>query len=67
MMMMSIGVGISSGANFIGAVLLEEYTDDQVVTIFPDDNKKYLTTDLASKINLKKELISNKIKLIDYK
>ena len=62
-----LGVGISSGANFLGAVLLGEYTDDQVVTIFPDDNKKYLTTDLASKINLKKELISNKIKLIDYK
>ena len=39
---LSLGVGISSGANFLGAVL--ESGDS--VTIFPDDNKKYLTTDL---------------------
>ena len=63
---LGIGVGISSGANLIGAILLNEYTKYPVVTIFPDDNKKYLTTDIIKKINLKKELISNKIKLISY-
>ena len=63
---LGLGIGISSGANFLGAVLLKEYTNKPVVTIFPDDNKKYLSTDLVNKINLKKEFISNKIKLLDY-
>lgn len=41
-------VGISSGANFIGAdKLMDQLGDDAtVVTIFPDSNKKYLSTDL---------------------
>lgn len=63
---LGLGVGISSGANLLGAILLNEYTKYPVITIFPDDNKKYLSTDLSKKINLKKELISNKIKLLDY-
>lgn len=63
---LGLGVGISSGANLLGAILLSECTTNSVVTIFPDDNKKYLTTDLSNKINLKKELISNKIELLDY-
>lgn len=43
-----LGVGISSGANFLGAVLTaaEMGGDAVVTTVFPDDNKKYLTTDL---------------------
>ncbi len=47
---LGIGVGISSGANFLGAVQLQnELGDDAVVaTVFPDDNKKYLSTDLLS-------------------
>ena len=63
---LGLGVGISSGANFLGAILLGEYTSNPIVTIFPDDNKKYLTTKLAKPINLKKEFISNKIKLLEY-
>lgn len=63
---LGLGVGISSGANFLGGVLLGEYVNSPVVTIFPDDNKKYLTTDLVNKVNLKKEFISNKIELLDY-
>lgn len=63
---LGIGVGISSGANLLGAVLLNQYTNKKVVTIFPDDNKKYLTTELTKPINLKKEFISNKIELLDY-
>lgn len=63
---LGLGVGISSGANFLGAILLGEYTSDPIVTIFPDDNKKYLTTTLADKVNLKKEFISNHIKLLTY-
>jgi cysteine synthase len=45
---LGIGVGISSGANFLGALKLQNlYGKDKViVTVFPDDNKKYLSTDL---------------------
>ena len=45
---LGLGVGISSGANLLGAVLLQEQLGREatVVTVFPDDNKKYLSTDL---------------------
>ncbi|MDH4140601.1 MAG: cysteine synthase family protein [Coriobacteriia bacterium] len=45
---LGLGVGISSGANFLGALkVAEELGPDAVVaTVFPDDNKKYLSTDL---------------------
>jgi cysteine synthase A len=45
---LGLAVGISSGANFLGAVqVLEELGEGStVVTVFPDDNKKYLSTGL---------------------
>lgn len=45
---LGLGVGISSGANLIAAIrVLEELGGDAVVaTVFPDSNKKYLSTDL---------------------
>ena len=45
---LGIGVGISAGANFLGALLVQEQLgpDAIIVTLFPDDNKKYLSTDL---------------------
>src|SRR5512137_1915938 len=45
---LGLAVGISSGANFLGAVMLQEELgrDSVVVTVFSDDNKKYLSTDL---------------------
>ena len=45
---LGIGVGISSGANFLGALkVLEDMGGEAVVaTVFPDSNKKYLSTDL---------------------
>ena len=45
---LGLGVGISSGANFIGALMLQNKMGPGaiVVTVFPDDNKKYLRTDL---------------------
>jgi len=45
---LGLGVGISSGANFLGALQLLERMGDGavVVTVFADDNKKYLSTDL---------------------
>jgi len=45
---LGLGIGISSGANFLGALHVQNKLgrDAAVVTIFPDDNKKYLSTDL---------------------
>ena len=56
-----LGVGISSGANLIASILSGK---DNVVTIFADDFKKYLTTDLTKDINLDKKLISDNIEIL---
>ena len=58
-----LGVGISSGANLIGAVVSAK-NNDNVVTIFADDFKKYLSTDLTKNINLDPNLISNNIEIL---
>lgn len=63
---LGLGVGISSGANLIGSVLLNEYTKKPSVTVFADDNKKYLSTDLSKEIDYNRSFISNQIKLINY-
>lgn len=63
---LGLGVGISSGANFIGTILLEAKIQKPVVTIFVDDNKKYVSTDLCKETKEKEEYISSNIKLIDY-
>lgn len=63
---LGLGVGISSGANMIASVLAKEENEGSVVTVFPDDNKKYLSTDLSKSIDNNKEYISNKIELLNY-
>lgn len=60
---LGLGVGISSGANFIASVLFNNNSNLPTVTVFADDNKKYLTTDLSKPIYNNKNFISNKIKL----
>lgn len=45
---LGIGVGVSSGANFLGALLAIDNGAQTVVTVFADDNKKYLSTDYAT-------------------
>jgi cysteine synthase A len=47
---LGLGVGISSGANFLGALALADAqgADACVATVFCDDNNKYLSTDLCS-------------------
>lgn len=57
---LSLGVGISSGANFLGCVL----TGNNSVTIFPDDNKKYLSTDLTKNVKSK---LADSIKFLNLK
>lgn len=63
---LGLGVGISSGANLIGSILLNEKIYKPIVTVFADDNKKYLSTDLVKDINENKSFVSNKIKLKNY-
>ena len=63
---LGIGVGISSGANMIASVLAKEENEGNIVTVFPDDNKKYLSTDLSKEVESNQEYISNQIKLLDY-
>jgi cysteine synthase A len=65
---LGLAVGISSGANVIGAIRLHQKmgTDSIVVTILPDSNKKYLSTDLMREEPIKKEYLSPEILLIDY-
>lgn len=63
---LGLGVGISSGANLIGSILLNEKIDKPIVTVFADDNKKYLSTDLANDIDENEGFISNQIKLTGY-
>ena len=60
-----LGIGISSGANFLASVLMDS-DDLRIATVFADDNKKYITTKLSEEIDEDPKLISNKIKLIDF-
>ena len=83
---LGLGVGISSGSNLIGAVLvqekleenvegksegnakgsLEENKEGNIVTVFADDNKKYLSTDLGKEIAKDASFTSNQVELLDY-
>lgn len=60
-----LGIGISSGANFLASVLMDS-DELTIATVFADDNKKYITTRLSDEIDDDPKLISNKIKLIGF-
>ena len=59
---LGLNVGISSGANFIGAVMSGV---DGMITVFPDDDTKYYSTDLMN-FNLNSKLV-NEIELLYFK
>ena len=63
---LGLGVGISSAANLIGAIKLEEKIKKEVVIVFSDDNKKYLSTDLVQNMNNSSDLLSNDVELLNY-
>ena len=65
---LGLAVGISSGANIIGAIKLkEELADDAVVvTLLCDDNKKYLSTDLVREELVKPGYVSTDISFTGY-
>ncbi len=64
---LGIGVGVSSGANFIGSVMAQEKLgcESVVVTVFADDNKKYLSTDYARPQEAREGYYSAQIELED--
>jgi cysteine synthase len=66
---LGLAVGISSGANFLGAIQLQNEmgSDANVVTVFSDSNKKYLSTDLMKEEPVKDNYLSPDIELLDYK
>lgn len=65
---LGLAVGISSGANVIGAIKLQQKMgfDSCVVTIFSDSNKKYLSTDLMKEEPVKVGYLSPDTEFIDY-
>ena len=65
---LGLAVGISSGANLIGAILLQEQFGGNavVVTVFPDSNKKYLSTDLVKNEPGQEDYLSHEVEFIDY-
>jgi cysteine synthase A len=66
---LGLGVGISSGANFAGAIKVQnQMGDDAVVaTVFPDSNKKYLSTDLLREEPLRDDYMSVDVELTGYR
>jgi cysteine synthase A len=60
-----LGIGISSGANFLASVLMDN-DDLKIATVFADDNKKYITTKLSEPVDEDPKLLSNKIKLLGF-
>lgn len=66
---LGIGIGISSGANFLGALKVQNQlgADAVVATVFSDDNKKYLSTDLMKIEEEKEHYLSKDIQLLNVK
>ena len=66
---LGIAVGISSGANFLGAIMkLEELGfDANIVTVFSDDNKKFLSKGIMKEEPVKKGFLSTDVKLRSFK
>jgi cysteine synthase A len=65
---LGLAVGISSGANLIGAIKVQNNAEVpvNVVTVFSDSNKKYLSTDLMKEEPAKESYISSEVELIGY-
>jgi len=63
---LGIAVGISSGANLLGALMAQNILgeDKTVVTIFPDSNKKYLSTDLLKDEDILPHFLSPDVELV---
>ena len=60
---LGIGVGISSGANMIASILAKEENLGNIVTVFPDDNKKYISTELSKPLDNNENFSSNQAEI----
>jgi cysteine synthase A len=62
---LGLGVGISSGCNFLAALKVQNElgADAVVATVFCDDNKKYLSTDLLREEPVKEGFLSPEVVL----
>lgn len=65
---LGMGVGISSGANLLGAIKLQQQNTryKTVITVFPDDNKKYVSTDLFREETVRSHYLSPGVELLRY-
>lgn len=65
---LGLAVGISSGANLIAALKVQQSMGPKakVVTIFCDDNKKYLSTDLVRDEPVRETYLSPDVELLGY-
>ena len=66
---LGLAVGISSGANFLGALQIQNAmgSESNVVTVFADCNKKYLSTDLMREEPVKAGYESTDVELINFR
>ncbi len=65
---LGLAVGISSGANFVGALKIQNELGATAVvtTVLPDDNKKYLSTDLLRNETGEPGYLTPEVELIGY-
>jgi len=65
---LGLAVGISSGANFLGALMTQNdmHAEAVVTTVFPDDNKKYLSTALLRDEPIRPGYLAPEVKLLGY-
>ena len=66
---LGLAVGTSSGANFLGALMVarEQGKGAVVATVFPDSNKKYLTTDLCRAEPVEDHYMTPHIELLSFR
>lgn len=65
---LGLGVGISSGANFLGALDVQNRMGREavVVTVLPDSNKKYLSTDLLREEPMRAGYFTPDVELVGF-
>jgi len=65
---LGLAVGISSGANLLGALMAQEEMGREAVvaTVFPDSNKKYLSTDLMREEPAREGYLTPQVELLGF-
>ena len=65
---LGLAVGISSGANFVGALVVQSQlgADAVVATVFPDSSAKYLSTDLMREEPVRDGYVTPEVELTGF-